>query len=92
MTSEKKITEIAGLLLAKLNRELSLQAKKGNKDYCTLVEATVIERLDNGSETGRIAEEIMRIMFPGKKNHNMVTVDYDKKTLTVKTIVDLKKE
>ena len=92
MTSKDKITEIAGLLLTKINKELSQQEANENGNLCTLVEATVVKRLDNGSETGRIAEEIMRVMFPNKKNRSMVTVDYNEKTLTVKAIIDLKKE
>ena len=92
MISEDKITKIAGLLLAELNIILENAARKGNENIWSIAEATIIERLDNGAETGRIAEEIMKVMFPGKKNRSLVTVGYDKKTLKIKAIVDLKKE
>jgi hypothetical protein len=90
MTSKDKITEITSSLLENINRELSRQAKNGNTDLCNLVEATVVARLDNASETGIIAKKIMKVMFPNENNQGLVTVDYDKEHLTIKAIINLR--
>ena len=84
MTSEEKLKEIASLLLAKINPLLKDPTR-------TLIVVKIVERLDNGSETGKIAKNITNMLFSNKEDGH-VTVGYNSDSFTVEAIVTLKKK
>jgi len=84
MTSQTKLNDIAGLLLAEINKLFEDSTR-------ALIVVEIVDRLDNGSETGIIAQKITDMLFSNDEDIH-VTVGYDSRTLTVQAIVTLSKK
>ncbi len=84
MILENEATEIASLLLAELNPLIK------NKDR-TVAEVATVHRLDSASDTGVIADKIMKVLYPDRKNECLVSVDYNADVPLIKAIVILEK-
>ncbi|MCK4891312.1 MAG: hypothetical protein KAS78_01455 [Candidatus Pacebacteria bacterium] len=62
-----------------------------NKDR-TVAKVATVHRLDSASDTGVIADKIMKVLYPDRKNERLVNIDYNTDLPPIKAIVVLEKE